>query len=163
MKAIGYVRVSTEEQALEGVSLDKQRERIAAYCQYKGYEMVDVIADEGVSGGKNKARVGFISLLDAIEHGNIDMVVVYSIERLSNNLLTFLSLERLLIEQVIELHTIEGIVDTTDPDSFMLFAMKVFFIELEQRQKTVNALAGKRAAFDAELSQNIRTFIEAIN
>ena len=51
MKAVGYIRVSTEEQAREGASIDNQIERIKAYCQYKGYTLQKVIKDEGISGG----------------------------------------------------------------------------------------------------------------
>ena len=59
MKAIGYVRVSTEEQAREGVSLENQKDRIRNYCQYKGFSLAQIIEDAGISGGKNKARARF--------------------------------------------------------------------------------------------------------
>ncbi len=42
MKAIGYIRVSTEEQAREGVSLKAQQESIKSWCDTNGYELVDV-------------------------------------------------------------------------------------------------------------------------
>ena len=48
--AVGYARVSREEQAREGVSLDAQRARIAAYATAKGFELTDVLVDEGLSG-----------------------------------------------------------------------------------------------------------------
>ena len=51
MKAVGYIRVSTDEQANEGVSLDNQRKRIEAFCIAKDWELVDVykgrLKDEG--------------------------------------------------------------------------------------------------------------------
>ena len=56
MKAIGYVRVSTEEQAKEGISLENQKDQIRSYCQYKGFELLQIIEDAGISGGKNKDR-----------------------------------------------------------------------------------------------------------
>jgi len=68
-KAVGYIRVSTEEHAREGVSLDNQKARIEQHCTYRGFSLVDIIADAGVSGGKNKTRPGFIELLDTIEAG----------------------------------------------------------------------------------------------
>jgi len=46
MKAIGYVRVSTEEQALMRVSLDAQEEKIKAYCIAKEWDLIRVIRDE---------------------------------------------------------------------------------------------------------------------
>ena len=44
VEAIGYIRVSTEEQAVEGVSVDAQREMIVGYCRARGLTLVDVIA-----------------------------------------------------------------------------------------------------------------------
>jgi site-specific DNA recombinase len=134
MKAIGYVRVSTEEQAREGISLDNQKDRIKSYCQYKSLELLQIIEDAGISGGKNKARPGFVELLDRIESNHIEAVVLYSLERLSRDMLTLLALERLLDEKVIELHTVEGQVDTGSPDGWLNFAMKAFLGEMERRQ-----------------------------
>jgi site-specific DNA recombinase len=134
MKAIGYIRVSTDEQAREGISLDNQRQRIEAYCQYKGFELVSIIEDAGISGGKNKARAGFIELLDRIETGDIQVIVLYSLERISRDMLTLLALERLLDERDVELHTVEGQVDTSTPDGWLNFAMKAFLGEMERRQ-----------------------------
>lgn len=134
MKAIGYVRVSTEEQAKEGVSLDNQKDRIRSYCRYKGFELLQIIEDAGISGGKNKARPGFIELLDRVESNHIDAVALYSLERLSRDMLTLLALERLLDDKGIELHTVEGQVDTGTPDGWLSFAMKAFLGEMERRQ-----------------------------
>jgi DNA invertase Pin-like site-specific DNA recombinase len=134
MKAIGYVRVSTEGQAKEGVSLDNQKDRIKSYCQYKGLELLQIIEDAGISGGKNKSRPGFMELLETIESQEIDIVVLYSLERLSRDMLTLLALERYLNEKNVELHTIEGHVDTSTPDGWLSFAMKAFLGEMERRQ-----------------------------
>src|SRR5262245_22856200 len=49
-KAVAYVRVSTQEQASHGVSLDAQRQRIQAYCSMAGLELVELISEEGISG-----------------------------------------------------------------------------------------------------------------
>jgi site-specific DNA recombinase len=134
MKAIGYIRVSTEDQAREGVSLDNQADKIRAYCTYKGFELVDMIEDAGVSGGINKGREGFIRLLDRIEANGFDVLVLYSLERLSRDMLTLLTLERYLDDNDVELHTVEGLIDTSSPDGFMSFAMKAFLGEMERRQ-----------------------------
>jgi len=134
MKTIGYVRVSTEQQAKEGVSIDNQIERIKSYCDYKGYELTEVIKDEGISGGKNKEREGFVNILNRIEQNGCDAIVLYSLERISRDMLTPLCLERLLNEYDVELHTIEGEIDTSTPDGYMSFAMRAFLGEMERRQ-----------------------------
>ena len=48
--AIGYVRVSSQEQATEGVSLDAQRDRLRSYCRLNGIRLIDILSDEGISG-----------------------------------------------------------------------------------------------------------------
>jgi hypothetical protein len=50
--AIGYVRVSTQEQVSEGVSLDAQRDKLKAYCKFNDIKLIDIKADEGISGGR---------------------------------------------------------------------------------------------------------------
>ena len=47
MRAIGYIRVSTDEQSQQGVSLSNQEQKIRAYCTAKDWEMTAVIRDEG--------------------------------------------------------------------------------------------------------------------
>ena len=147
MKAIGYVRVSTEGQAKEGVSIDNQKERIAAYCAYKGFDLGEIIEDAGVSGGLNRAREGFITLLDRIEQGDVEAVILYSLERLSRDMLTLLALERYFNEHDVELHTVEGQVDTSTPDGWTSFAIRSFSGEIERRQvkyRTKKALEYKK-------------------
>jgi len=48
-RAIGYVRVSTDDQVREDVSLDVQEARIRAYCEAKGWQLISVVRDEGKS------------------------------------------------------------------------------------------------------------------
>jgi site-specific DNA recombinase len=78
VRTVGYIRVSTEEQVKEGISIDNQIERIKAYCQYKGYVLQEVIKDEGMSGGKNRQREGFVSLLAHIEQNDFGTYPVFS-------------------------------------------------------------------------------------
>jgi DNA invertase Pin-like site-specific DNA recombinase len=50
--ALGYVRVSTDEQAGRGLGLEAQRQRIRAYCEMKGLHLATIFEDPGLSGGK---------------------------------------------------------------------------------------------------------------
>ena len=54
--AVAYVRVSTQEQALEGVSLAAQEEKVRAYCTLAGLELMQVYREEGVSASKPLAN-----------------------------------------------------------------------------------------------------------
>jgi len=82
MKAVGYVRVSTEEQARYGISLEVQEERIREFCQRRGWELVAVFRDEGVSGAKDPLeRPGFRKLIEFCRQNNINICVVYRLDR----------------------------------------------------------------------------------
>jgi site-specific DNA recombinase len=84
MRAVGYGRVSTEEQANEGHSLDAQRERNLKRIQEEGWTLVGYFDDPGYS-GKNLKRPGIQKLIAEIEQGNIDAVVVHKLDRLTRN------------------------------------------------------------------------------
>ncbi len=82
MKAVGYIRVSTEEQVREGISLDNQTARIKAYCESQDWELVKVFSDEGFS-GKDMKREGLKNLLIFLEADHVNVVVVYKTDRLT--------------------------------------------------------------------------------
>jgi site-specific DNA recombinase len=149
---ISYVRVSTDDQAKNGVSLENQTERIRQYAEYQQIIIVREIRDEGISGGVNRSRMGFIELLDRVEAGGIDVIVLYSLERLSRDMLTLLALERLMSEYDVELHTAEGAVNTSDPACWLSFAMKCLLAEHERRQvkyRTKRAMQHKKRKGEA--------------
>ena len=66
LRAIGYTRCSTNEQADSGLGLESQSERIRAYCTMRSLDLLDLICDPGVSGGKPLSkRDGGMRLLHA--------------------------------------------------------------------------------------------------
>ena len=86
MSAVAYLRVSTEEQASEGVSLDAQRDRIEAYCRLRELDLVDVVVDAGVSAGKPLAsREGGLQLLGLLRTRKVTAVVALKLDRLFRN------------------------------------------------------------------------------
>jgi DNA invertase Pin-like site-specific DNA recombinase len=76
MKAFAYIRVSTEEQATDGVSLEAQKAKVAAWADLNGYELGGVFVDAGISGTKAD-RPGLAAALAAVGKG--DAIVVYSL------------------------------------------------------------------------------------
>jgi DNA invertase Pin-like site-specific DNA recombinase len=83
--AIGYVRVSTQEQAKEGVSLDAQRDKLKSYCKLNGIKLVDIVADEGIS-GSTLDRPGLQAALHMIRRGRANTLIVAKLDRLSRSL-----------------------------------------------------------------------------
>jgi site-specific DNA recombinase len=123
MKAIGYIRVSTDEQAREGVSLENQREKIAAYCSLNDMTLVDIIADEGIS-AKNLNREGMQSLISLVKHGKVDAVIVYKLDRLSRSVKDTIALVELFERRTVAFHSIVDHIDTkTATGRFFLHIM----------------------------------------
>ena len=85
INAIGYVRVSTEQQASEGISIDLQIEKIKQYCNLYNYELLDIIIDAGVS-AKSLKRPGITNVLQCLADNKADALVVYKLDRLTRSL-----------------------------------------------------------------------------
>ncbi len=106
--AIGYVRVSTEEQAREGVSLEAQTRAVAAYCALRGLDLVRTVVDEGVSAGKPLgARAGGVAVLDAVKRRRVDAVVAYKLDRLFRDCADCLAVTRAWDKVGAALHLID--------------------------------------------------------
>ncbi|MDD4858822.1 MAG: recombinase family protein [Dehalococcoidales bacterium] len=82
-KAAIYCRVSTDDQEKEGTSLQTQREACLAYCQQKGYQVVRQFSE--TYSGLTLERPELIKLRNLIRDSDIDLVVVYCLDRLSRN------------------------------------------------------------------------------
>lgn len=80
-----YIRVSTEDQAREGHSLDEQKDRLLKLCDYKGYVVYNIYEDAGIS-AKNTKRPAFQEMLQDMEEGKISKVVVYKLDRLTRSI-----------------------------------------------------------------------------
>ncbi len=85
-KAVCYFRVSTQEQALHGVSLNAQEERIKAYCMMQGLEVVQTFREEGVSASKalNTRPKGMV-MLELLRKKKAGHVVALKLDRLFRN------------------------------------------------------------------------------
>ncbi|GMA40209.1 recombinase family protein [Mobilicoccus caccae] len=90
-KALGYVRVSTNEQASSGLGLGAQRTTITERCSARGWDLVDVVADEGLSASTLR-RPGLTTALDRMAAGEADVLVVAKLDRLSRSLRDFIDL-----------------------------------------------------------------------
>ena len=84
MRVVGYVRVSTEQQAQEGVSLEAQRTRLKAYCVSQDLELIDIITDDGYS-AKSLDRPGLRAALGMLTAGKADAIVVAKLDRITRS------------------------------------------------------------------------------
>src|SRR5271154_4716912 len=82
MQTIGYVRVSTDRQAEQGVSLEAQEAKIRAMATVQSAELLDVIVDGGES-AKSLNRPGLQRLLALVNTGKVQAVIVAKLDRLT--------------------------------------------------------------------------------
>jgi site-specific DNA recombinase len=145
--AIAYVRVSTAGQVEDGVSMDAQRAKIAAWCEVMGYELVATFADEGISGHSMKNRPALTQALDAVCSCR-GVLVVYSLSRLARNTRETLELGERLSKASADLVSLSEKIDTTSAAGKMIFRMMAVMAEFERDQvseRTTMALSYKKA------------------
>jgi|TARA_R110002153_G_scaffold226969_1_gene379660 site-specific DNA recombinase len=109
-KVIGYVRVSSLVQKEKGNSIPNQIEKIESYCKLNGYELVDILKDDGISGMSKSKRKDYLKLIDIMEDRNIDGVVVNDLSRIGRKMSDVVEFVDIIKKKQIEFHSIkEGI------------------------------------------------------
>jgi site-specific DNA recombinase len=147
---IAYVRVSTEEQANEGVSLDAQEARIRAYCAMRGLELAEVVIDAGVSGYKALAdRDGGRRVLEMVRTRKVGAVVALKLDRLFRNCADCLDVTAGWDRHGVALHLVDlggQAVDTSSAMGRFFLTVMAGAAELERNQiaeRTSTALQHK--------------------
>ena len=147
MRAVGYIRVSTEGQRLEGVSLDAQEARVRSWANAMDAELLDVFRDEGMSGSRADNRPGLQAAIEAA-CANKAALVVYSLSRLCRSTRDAISISEKLDRFGADLVSLSERIDTTSASGRMIFRMLAVLSEFERDQiseRTKAALAHKRA------------------
>lgn len=80
-----YIRVSTLDQAREGYSLAAQRKALEAWADANGCEVIAIYEDAGISGKDIGHRPAMLQLLDHAATGNIDLILVWALSRLTRS------------------------------------------------------------------------------
>ena len=86
-----YIRVSTEDQAKEGYSLEVQREYLESFAKREGLAIFKTYQDDGISGYTTE-RPALKELIKDAKERKIDLVLVHKIDRFSRNLKDLLNL-----------------------------------------------------------------------
>ncbi len=142
MKACLYIRVSTDEQVREGVSLDMQEERCREVARAAGATDVTIYRDEGYT-GTNLRRPGLRKLLSELD--GVDAVYVWKLSRLSRNLRQLLDVLTLLSEHDVGLVSVTERFDLSSPFGKAALHILATFNELQAdiiRENVCAALDG---------------------
>jgi site-specific DNA recombinase len=165
MKAVAYLRVSTDEQAREGVSLDAQRARVAAWCAANGADLDpdDVFVEgegaedgatrgrpadgaaRGKSGGRADNRPALQAALDRVCAAR-GVLVFYALSRLARSTRDTLAIAERLDRAGANMVSLSERIDTTSASGKMVFRMLAVLAEFERdliRERTSDALQHK--------------------
>src|SRR5260370_28350239 len=111
MRTIGYVRVSTDRQAEQGVSLEAQEAKIRAMATVQGSGLLDVIVDGGES-AKSLNRPGLQQLLALVNEGKVQAVIVAKLDRLTRSVKDLCGLLELFGKRQVALISVAESLDT---------------------------------------------------
>lgn len=148
-RVIGYTRVSTEEQATSGLGLEAQSAAIHAECERRGWELVELVIEEGGASGKSLDRAKLQDVLGRLDRGKTaDVLMVAKIDRLSRSLVQgAMVLDRAQRKGWAVVETTTG-VDMTTAAGQMIAQMMLVAAQYERRlisDRTKAALAVKKA------------------
>ena len=108
MKVVGYIRVSTSEQADSGLGLEAQHAAITGEAKRRGWQLLDIYEDAGASAKTTARRPALAKALDAVEKGAAEALVAIDLgvdtttpagEMIANSVANFSQFERRLIGQ----------------------------------------------------------------
>jgi len=126
-----YARVSTQEQATENTSMASQEGQLAAYCQMRGWTIINSYVDPGFT-GKNGDRPGLKQLRNDAKIGLFDKVVVCKLDRMARNLRLLMDVESELSEYHVFLTSIKESIDTSGGTGKMVFQLFGMIAEWER-------------------------------
>jgi len=130
-----YTRVSHVDQVEDGSSLENQTDKLVSFCNSNGYEIGYQFSDPGVSGKRFENRPEFMKMIDLVEKGKIDVVVVYSLSRFGRNLKDTLKWIDYLEKKGVSFYTQDFQVDTRTSHGKLMLQMIAAFAEFESNQR----------------------------
>ncbi len=146
-RVLGYIRVSSAEQADSGAGLQAQRNAVTAEAERRGWTLLGVVEDAGYS-AKSLDRPGMQVALGQLARGEADALLAAKLDRLSRSLLDFAGLLERAQREGWSLVALDLGLDTTTPQGRMMARILATFAEYERQligQRTRDALAVKRA------------------
>lgn len=146
----GYCRVSSDEQAAHGISIDAQRDILNGYAAMSQQE-IRIYEDAGFS-GKNTDRPALRRLLRDIRSGAASQVVVWKLDRLSRSLRdTLAMIEDIFAPSGATLVSVTESIDTSTPSGRMMLNLLASFAQLEREQDSDRVvMAHKHLARDCK-------------
>lgn len=138
-----YIRVSTARQDQEGYSIPLQKERLIAYCKAKGWVVAGLFVDPGHS-GSTMDRPGLINLMEGIDAGKFDVVLVYKLDRLSRSQKdTLYLIEDIFMANGVDFVSMQESFDTTTIYGRAMVGILSVFAQMERETIAERTLMGR--------------------
>ena len=134
MPVIGYARVSSEEQAQGGVSLDAQSRSIERYCELHELQLARIEVDAGISGATIRKRPGFQCALDDLTSGAMSGLVVTKLDRMARNTMETLEIVDGARLHGWQLHCVHEPIDTTSAAGEAILTVFAAMSQMERKQ-----------------------------
>ena len=147
MKTLGYIRVSTEEQAREGISLAAQESKLRSYADLYELDLVAVISDAGQS-AKTLIRPGLQKALSLLEAGHAEGLLIARLDRLTRSVRDLGTLLDNYFKSQFNLLSVADHVDTRTAAGRLVLNLLTSVAEWEREtigERTATALAHKKA------------------
>jgi len=141
-----YIRVSTEDQAKEGYSLEVQREYLESFAEREGYEIYKTYCDDGISAYSTR-RPALQELLTDAKAKKFDLVLVYKIDRFSRNLKDLLNLIDGLSACGVAFKSATEPFDTSTSAGKLMFQQLGSFAEFERNRIAERVFPGMAPSF----------------
>jgi site-specific DNA recombinase len=131
LRAAVYTRVSTDEQAEHGWSIDEQERLGRKHVADKGWQLVDVFADPGWSGARED-RPDLQRMLGMLD--DLDVIVVWAMDRLTRDLLLFAKLAPRLVKAKVRIESLTSHVDLETPEGEAMAGIAAVFGQFERKR-----------------------------
>ena len=132
-----YERVSTEEQALRGYSIEAQIDNLNEYCAKNQMKIIDHYTDEGISGAKPPLkRPALQRLLNDVQSGKIDMILFTKLDRWFRSVKEYFKVQEILEKHKVEWKAIQENYDTTTANGQMAITI---FLAVAQNERDKGA------------------------
>ncbi len=139
-----YVRVSTEEQARQGISLAAQEEALKNYASALGYTIFKIYKDEGKSAKDIKHRPEMVQILQDAQAHKFQAIFIYKLDRFSRSLRDLIETIEQLKEWNIDFISLQDKIETTSASGKLMFHIISAFAEFERN------VAGDRTKFSMD-------------
>ncbi len=146
MRVLGYCRVSTCEQASEGLSLEAQADRLADYCSARGWTLAALYQDAGVS-GRTLERPGLQAALESLEAGQADVLLALKLDRLTRSVVGLHELVERCDAAGARLAAVQDALDTGSANGRMVTSILAVLAQWEREivsERTAAALRFKK-------------------